>query len=945
MQGVMGNSVSSIARSLNFFFAGLVLSTVFGPLPADAQTRRAFLVGVQHYSDKKVPSLDLTINDANDLAKDLEEVGFDKKNIKVANDIKTKDGFDKEFSAFLKTVEPGDTVVFFFSGHGFGIEATKTNYLLLADLKSPFSYAKTQIPEKDRKNDDVVRLRIPAYVEAYQQNEVPKSGISANEIENRLAERNPKTVIMILDACRSIMSADPSAGTTTNDPKTSLRRGNDSGSRLVTDHVPPPGFAIMYSASFGEQALEKLPGSDKSRNSVFTGVLRAELQRPGQSLTELGARVKLVVRVVANNAGRQQEPDFVGTSKETDEFYFVGTIGRERFQMALGKCDGAEDDWDQIKTLRKRDLYERHRRRFDTCRTGDLARRALIQLQLTADDPTDGVATINRPVNECDKLAAAENDRARPPEVPGVLIDKIEADEAIDACRKAATDNPRVARFQYNLGRAYQKKATDPGISELELITAMREAHVNLDQAGKRGYVSALTNLAVLYEYAIEIGKLDVLAEAGGAIAFQPAATRQDTVQKEAIDLFKRAAQQGHPLAMYALALHYREGETVRRDINQAAELLARSAESGFVSAMFEHGLDLIYGRGVLPSPRRGIEWLQRAAEAGSNRAKYWLGRTYLTGRIAYRSGEEDSANTVRPDPTLALLWLGRVGEAKDEPAALARLATLMEDGRGLPNPQPEIAERYWRLAAHGGYSNAQAEFADRLRRGLILVKQEYGPQEAIDLLHRAISQGSPQAALALAQIIRTGELGVNPDAIEAMRLAYKTIDLAVQTDPTTEEGNPFHEIAAAHLLVEMAKSGEAVDAAGRPLLTESEVARLERFYGSVDPVTKKVKVRRLAVPLFCGTSGADGYVWWLSRSIWVWDWGRTESPTEAQFRNLERTTSCTNNQVLRKTLIDVFEQSKKSKLPFADLIEQKVKTADATPAPGESGSGRRRRR
>src|SRR5882724_1849421 len=98
MQGVMGNSGSTIRRSLNFLFAGLIVCAVFGPSPADAQTRRAFLVGVQHYTDKKIPSLDLTINDANDLAKDLEEIGFDKKNIKVANDIKTKDGFDKEFS-------------------------------------------------------------------------------------------------------------------------------------------------------------------------------------------------------------------------------------------------------------------------------------------------------------------------------------------------------------------------------------------------------------------------------------------------------------------------------------------------------------------------------------------------------------------------------------------------------------------------------------------------------------------------------------------------------------------------------------------------------------------------------------------------------------------------------------------------------------------------------
>ena len=84
------------------------------------------------------------------------------------------------------------------------------------------------------------------------------------------------------------------------------------------------------------------------------------------------------------------------------------------------------------------------------------------------------------------------------------------------------------------------------------------------------------------------------------------------------------------------------------------------------------------------------------------------------------------------------------------------------------------------------------------------------------------------------------------------MKLAYKAIELAVLTDPTTDEGNPFHEIAAAHLLVEMAKSGEAVDAVGRPLLTQDEVARLEHYYGTVDPVTKQVDIRRLNVPITC---------------------------------------------------------------------------------------------
>ena len=57
-----------------------------------------------------------------------------------------------------------------------------------------------------------------------------------------------------------------------------------------------------------------------------------------------------------------------------------------------------------------------------------------------------------------------------------------------------------------------------------------------------------------------------------------------------------------------------------------------------------------------------------------------------------------------------------------------------------------------------------------------------------------------------------------------------------------------------------------------------------------------------------------------------MWDWGRAELPTEFQFRNLERAeNSCTDNDLLRRTLIDIFEQAKKSKVPYADLVDQKV--------------------
>ena len=845
--------------------------------------------------------------------------GFDKKNIKVVTDLKNRDAFDKEFNAFLKTVESGDTVLFFFSGHGFGVEAEQTNYLLFTDLKSPYTFTKAQLTDQERKNPDVVRLRIPGYLDAYQQSEIP-NGISETEIERRLAEKNPKTVIMILDACRSLVAAD------VNEAQDKvLKRGNDSGSRLLTARKPPPGFMVFYSASFGEQAVESFGASDTRRNGLFTDVLRSELQRPGQTLSELADRVKLMVRAIATSEGAQQEPEYFSNGVDVEDFLLVGSIGHERFQMSQDKCVGGAEDWEQIKSLQKRDLLERHRRRFDGCATAELARRALAELSLSSDDPIEPpAATLNRSVSDCDRLAASDQDRARPPEVSGVLWDKLDADAAIPACTKAVDDNPRIARYLFNLARAYQKLGARPGLDPAERARALLSARLAYDDAQKRGYVSALNDLAALYE-------------------------TDDSTQSsssQAVDLLKRGAQQGDPLAMYNLALHYKDGTNgVKRDVGQATEWFAKAAESGSVSAMVELGDALINGLGqTRNNPRRGLEWLQHAADAGSVRAKYLLGMTYYYGKVC-RCGGEDSPNTQRRDPDMALLWLGRVAETGDSNAQ-AMLASMMEDGIGLLNPQPDIAERYWRLAAYGGSEEAEFEFADRLRRGFLLVKQEYGDDEAITLLQRAMSQGSPQAALALAQIKRKGELGEERNPIEAMKLAYKAIELAVLTDPTTDEGNPFHEIAAAHLLVEMAKNNEAVDASGRPLLTQDETARLEHYYGAVDPVTKQVEIRRLNVPITCSVpSGRSEISWTIRKWLWVWDWGRTESPTEPQIRNIERETGCTDNDDLRKTLIDVFQQAQKSKVAFADLIDQKIKTAQGLADPQRKADTDRSRR
>ena len=162
----------------------------------------------------------------------------------------------------------------------------------------------------------------------------------------------------------------------------------------------------------------------------------------------------------------------------------------------------------------------------------------------------------------------------------------------------------------------------------------------------------------------------------------------------------------------------------------------------------------------------------------------------------------------------------------------------------------------------------AQVGLAERIQGDTLLMKRD--PAEAILLLQQAMNHGSPHAALRLAQIYRRGDLGQPKNSYRAIALAYRTIELAVQADPTTSDGNPLYEMAAGHLLVEMAKAGEALDTAGRSVLSQDEVHRLEHFYGTPDPVSQRVKIIELNAKLQCVYG-----IW--TEPIWVWDWARAE--------------------------------------------------------------------
>ena len=272
------------------------------------ETRRAFVVGIKNYPDHDIQSLQLSDADANGIASDLEQVGFDKKNITTALNLRAKADFDREFGAFLATVKQGDVVFFYYSGHGVGLEATNTDYLLLSGARSLFTFAHDKLPPIDRASDDIVRLKMPSLEADYENEEIAKNGVSVQEVISQIGAKKPRIMILMLDACRSL--------TTPTVAQEELTRGPDSGSRMLPTLQLPPGAIAIFSASPARRRSRSYADENR-KNSLFTEAVRSELQRPGQTIVEFAKRVGLMVRDSLLKAASSRSPHTTKISART----------------------------------------------------------------------------------------------------------------------------------------------------------------------------------------------------------------------------------------------------------------------------------------------------------------------------------------------------------------------------------------------------------------------------------------------------------------------------------------------------------------------------------------------------------------------------------------------------------------------------------------------------
>lgn len=277
--------------------------------------------------------------------------------------------------------------------------------------------------------------------------------------------------------------------------------------------------------------------------------------------------------------------------------------GRRRDAAAID-----QENWARFGTQRQYRAY------LESC--GEVcAYRSLAEGYLGGADPGSDPR-----VKRCDALAAGTDDPDRPRDVTGVKLGRIEASEAIEACRGAASAHPSLRRLHYQLGRAYDRAERS------------KEAFSAYDRAARAGSVSAMNNLATLYEYGQGVKRSQAEAyrlyrqagEAGNVVALANAARMLEygngipRDEAQAVALYKRAVEGGDVASISKLVPHYASGAYgFPKDLRQGFDLFRRAADKGDPVAMATMATLIDNGFGRYFPGVRSADMVLRALKKG----------------------------------------------------------------------------------------------------------------------------------------------------------------------------------------------------------------------------------------------------------------------------------------------------------------------------------------
>lgn len=197
----------------------------------------------------------------------------------------------------------------------------------------------------------------------------------------------------------------------------------------------------------------------------------------------------------------------------------------------------------------------------------------------------------------------------------------------------------------------------------------------------------------------------------------------------DAMEWYRRAAEQLHAQAAYRMGMCYLAGERK----SKAIRWLEKAADLQYTDAAYQLGMCYLDGIGVNENDEQAIQYLSRAGNRGHLRAAFRLAQLY-ENRLA---GMED--NDPKREQCFQLVdhWLLRAA-CEDDPEALYRLGKLYE------HSDQDQAMNYYRQAAEQAHSLAQYAMAR-------LYTSQKKTAKALVWLEKAAQKGLPDAQFDLA--------------------------------------------------------------------------------------------------------------------------------------------------------------------------------------------------
>lgn len=236
-------------------------------------------------------------------------------------------------------------------------------------------------------------------------------------------------------------------------------------------------------------------------------------------------------------------------------------------------------------------------------------------------------------------------------------------------------------------------------------------------KAAEQGHRRAQTNLGLLY--------------------LRGQGVPRDLVQARA--WLEKAAADNDPYAMYALGRAMDDSAPpVAADPTRAADLFRRAAEKGHPLAALRYGLALSEGAGVKKDLPASHRWLVQAQENGVPEAALALGDIAVRMPMQRDKAANDKALKV------AIAWYETAANG-GVPSAQFKLANAYLGGVGVPR-DPAQAQLWYNRAAQQGLAEAQQAL------GVMLVSGASGvtdPAEGYKWLLLAERSGRPDASAA----------------------------------------------------------------------------------------------------------------------------------------------------------------------------------------------------